>query len=402
MQHIELYKIILESKVYHERYIKIHPEILKDGFKDVIEHDINKMSFNNLQEVYDYLLGNDLLKFKICEICGNENKFKNFRSGYTTGCCKNCMYKLIRKNANATYNKESYERNKLIYEKYNLLIDKIKYDYSLVNKDNLNEIYDFFVSDKYYIMFTQLKNNKQFKTKYDIEFNFTFNTRKELYDNLKGEQFCYICGKPAKFISFSEGYLLSCGNKECVYKAVSIRQQGENNTCHRMSEETKLRVASLVSAAIKKNIANGRFTPCVTNSWCHSKTPVKITRNNEEIIVNLRSSWEAFFQIKNPHLLYEKLRIPYKINGNFRSYILDFVDPINNIIYEIKPYALHDTKVNKLKFKAAEEWAKENNFKFIIIDNLWFIENYDTNLIKGQPSEDRLLRLLKQFLKNEN
>jgi len=127
---------------------------------------------------------------------------------------------------------------------------------------------------------------------------------------------------------------------------------------------------------------------------CNYTVPVSKT-----ITINLRSSWEAFFQIKNPNLFFEKLRIPYKINDVVKSYILDFVDEKNNIIYEIKPYALHDTKVNMLKFNAAKKWANENNFKFVIIDNSWFYKNYDPSILIGQPSEERIKKLLKQFFK---
>ena len=174
---------------------------------------------------------------------------------------------------------------------------------------------------------------------------------------------------------------------------------GDKNSYHKMSDESKKISAGKISQKMLSNIASGKFTPCVTNSWARSMTPVTIQRNNKTITINLRSSWEAFFQIKNPNLFFEKLRIPYKINDVVKSYILDFVDEKNNIIYEIKPYALHDTKVNMLKFNAAKKWANENNFKFVIIDNSWFYKNYDPSILIGQPSEERIKKLLKQFFK---
>lgn len=52
-----------------------------------------------------------------------------------------------------------------------------------------------------------------------------------------------------------------------------------------------------------------------------------------------------------------------------------------------------------LKFNAAKKWANENNFKFVIIDNSWFYKNYDPSILIGQPSEERIKKLLKQFFK---
>jgi hypothetical protein len=54
-----------------------------------------------------------------------------------------------------------------------------------------------------------------------------------------------------------------------------------------------------------------------------------------------------------------------------------------------------------IKFKAALDWCETNQYTFNIISNEWFTSNYDESLLKGQPDENKIKRLLKQF-RNEN
>lgn len=214
--------------------------------------------------------------------------------------------------------------------------------------------------------------------------------------NDKGK-FCK-CGKINFFIRFSEGYRKNC-SKKCLYKWRSDNMIGENNNIHKASEETLKAMGRKTSIRIKKSIENGTFTPCVTNSWAKSRCIVNINRKNTKIQIKCRSSWEAYFQIKNPNFLYEKIRIPYFIDGNFRNYIVDFVDLENKTIFEIKPSALEDSQINLIKFKAAKDWSILNNYKFEIVNTQWFIDNYNENLLVDQPDEIKIKRLLKQFAK---
>ncbi len=48
-------------------------------------------------------------------------------------------------------------------------------------------------------------------------------------------------------------------------KATSKRQKGKNNSCHKMSEETKRAANLKISKKMKKNIQEGLFTPCIKN-----------------------------------------------------------------------------------------------------------------------------------------
>lgn len=102
---------------------------------------------------------------------------------------------------------------------------------------------------------------------------------------------------------------------------------------------------------------NGKFTPNVTNSWCHSRRKVIL----EDRTVNVRSLWEEKFLLMNPTFSYEITRIPYVDSfGKSRVYIVDFTDSDGNL-YEIKP----SSKVGESseKILAARTFCEKNNLK---------------------------------------
>lgn len=49
-------------------------------------------------------------------------------------------------------------------------------------------------------------------------------------NNLTEEKKCVICGKPTRFINFSQGYLRTC-SKECFKKRTSISSTGRSHVC---------------------------------------------------------------------------------------------------------------------------------------------------------------------------
>lgn len=217
----------------------------------------------------------------------------------------------------------------------------------------------------------------------------------DLYLYLLGESKKYCeCGKSNKFRRFSEGYSKFCSSL-CLFNWRSNKMQGANNAWYKTSEETKKSIAKKVSVKIKSRILDGSFTPAVTNSWARSRCKVKINRNGKNIIVLCRSSWEAYFQLLNPNLIYERIRIPYQYGDLIRNYIVDFVDLDNNILYEIKPESNKELKINKLKIEAALAWSINNRYEYKIISNDWFIKHYDETILLGQ--DKKLKRLLKQF-----
>lgn len=176
----------------------------------------------------------------------------------------------------------------------------------------------------------------------------------------------------------------------------SNQMLGLKNCYHKLTRTQQINLHKQHSESMKIAIHEGRFTPTITNSWAKSRRQVLING----IIKKVRSSWEAYFYICNPNLEYEALRIPYQYNGKFHVYILDFVDLINRIIYEIKPSCLKTSNLNLVKELAARDWAKLNNFSYKNISNDWFIENYNPSLLIGQPDLAEIERLLKQFNKS--
>jgi len=118
---------------------------------------------------------------------------------------------------------------------------------------------------------------------------------------------------------------------------------------------------------MKTKIANGEWTPCITNSYSKSRCYVNG--------VALRSSWEALFFMINPSLMYEKTRIPYSYNGVSHTYIIDFEDEIGKILYEIKPKSEMSDEVVKVKEKFAKQWCETHGYEYVFIDDDWFYEN---------------------------
>jgi len=89
-----------------------------------------------------------------------------------------------------------------------------------------------------------------------------------------------------------------------------------------------------ISSIMKQKIADGLFTPKITNSFTHWDAIID-TGND---IKKFRSSWEACIWFSNQHWEYEKIRIQYiGEDSKPHTYIVDFFDPVNNILYEIKP-----------------------------------------------------------------
>lgn len=187
-------------------------------------------------------------------------------------------------------------------------------------------------------------------------------------------------------------------NDFCSYECSCLsfsRSQILNNTSKRMTEETKQSMREKLSHIVREKIKDGKFTPCVTNSWARSKTNVLIKGK----IYKVRSSWEAFFYVLNPNLIYESLRIPYfdPDKGIHRNYIVDFLDLDGKKLYEIKPNNLVDSSVHKKE--ATMKWCSENKFEFIYITEDWIRKNYDRNLILDQPDFLKISRLIEKSLK---
>ena len=272
-----------------------------------------------------------------------------------------------------------------------------------------NEIFDIiFVKNKMKIFNRKNKEErlKDFLIKNDIKLNGfkeELNIRNLIIflKNIKTKCILEGCNNERPFIRYRSGKECEYGfsfycSKECVNKSRSLRQKGDKNSCHKMTEETFNSMRNKNSIIMKEKIKNGTFTPNITNSWSRSKISLLI--NNKE--VNYRSSWEAFFHLCNTDLEYEKLRIEYEHGGNKHNYIVDFVDNINKIVYEIKPDRCRTIKLVVVKELVLKNWAELNYYKHIIIGNEWFKTNFSKNihLLKEQNTKEEIIRKLRQFI----
>jgi hypothetical protein len=202
-------------------------------------------------------------------------------------------------------------------------------------------------------------------------------------------------------VSKKYGIYKFCENSECNYKSISERQTGENNTCHRMTEETFNAMCIKNSIKMKLNIKEGRFIPNITNSWAKSRCEISFMRDDKIVNMKTRSTWEAYFQLFNTNLVYEKVVIPYLYKEIEYNYIVDFVDYKNKILYEIKPLSNKDNEIVKIKTKYGRRWCKLNGYKYILITDKWFMKNYNEDLVIGQPDDVKIIKNLRKF-KNEN
>jgi hypothetical protein len=281
------------------------------------------------------------------------------------------------------------EKNK-IYDFISSIKDR--FIYKKLDIDKLSSLNRIFLELEYDLKFDKIKSCFEFLTEHwdkKCKSENCLNKRKitSLFPNR--EDFNLVRKK--------YGIYKFCDDPRCNYKSISDRQLGENNTSHRMSSETFKSMCDKNSIKMKANIRDGKFIPNVTNSWAKSRCEIEFYRGNEFIKTKTRSTWEAYFQLFNVDLIYEKVIIPYKYKGVHHNYIVDFVDTENKILYEIKPLSNIDDDKVRVKIRYARKWCKLTNYKFVLITDKWFIRNYNETIVNGQPSEDKIVKNLKQF-----
>ena len=135
--------------------------------------------------------------------------------------------------------------------------------------------------------------------------------------------------------------------------------------------QTHIEVGTKLSLIMKTKIMEGKFTPNITNSWTRKNIELDI----DGVKIKFRSSWDAAYAVLNLTHQYEKIRIPYEIDGVIKTYIVDFADFENNILYEIKPSSMIKSSMCQKKMEAAKKWAYENNWVYKFITDEWFINN---------------------------
>lgn len=367
---------ILENKEFYNSVTFPFKDIYKDRvIKNIKQFKL--LSYSSLK----------VLDFESkCPICGGviiNNKFLN------VGRNKCLNWKCVSFN--------SFFRRKLIDEDFIKYKNDIDYNtIKLCKKNNVDLEFVKELKDKGLQRKAALKNIIKYE-------NYT------LFRNQSKDKFSFIRNN-----IITEDMLNTCSvcNKEYIKydkivenNVLKTIKYGAEYTCSRKCYNDILKQGKFVtldgrkkqSNTIKNKIAKGEFTPCITNSW----TKTRIYYNN----MKFRSSWELLFylimtKIHNIKLEYEKIRIKYKDeNNNFRNYIVDFYDETNKTLYEIKPLGELTTKNAKLKIKYAIKYSNENNITFKVIDDNWFKENYNDEILKFIPEEERLkyTKLWKQF-----
>ena len=319
------------------------------------------------RELYNYIYGTT----GVCDVCGKRLDFYSLLNGYNE-CIDNNLH---------LYEKYKNASKEIIYEEY------VK---PLV-----------FNNKRWCVLNKKLKDDYLLNKLYDLS---NLNNVEELYrffnESVNCE--CEICGKKTKFNGmFSDRPYNQFCSKKCRNEWWS-RKQIDDNTSHRSDEETLSNARKKQSDTIKQKISDGEFTPNVTNSWCHSKIQVIFKNLNGELITrNVRSSWEAMFQLMNPSYEYETLRVEYiNTKGEKCNYIVDFIDRVNKVVYEIKPKSNTSTAINTLKRNALLKWCDNNNYTYSEITEEYFIENeFRNSLMKLMDDEyyDKMMALISKY-----
>lgn len=149
----------------------------------------------------------------------------------------------------------------------------------------------------------------------------------------------------------------------------------------------KLKQRAFQSETMKRKIADGSFTPNITNSWTNWEAIIEI---EDGTIKKFRSSWEACFWFCNQHLQFENIRVPC----NNRCYIIDFYDDVQNIIYELKPKSRYNIEIDKMT--ALINYCAENSITFKWINEHNILEYIrEKDFSKNESAKKQYDKLLK-------
>lgn len=329
----EIYKILfVNNKLQKQALNKLwyQQKNILDIYHKIFSDTFFLDKFNPTLRERIFYIQNNLKEIQLCTFC-NKNKLNFFNNTIKLSkCCNNkeCKSKLKSKNTKLMFNNftlEQYQtRSKKISEK-----NKGK----IFSKEHIEKIKQ-----------TRLKNN----------FKQSLETKQKRIETRKNN------GKPwhtkETLLKISHSNKITHSSKEFQEKNKESRQKG----------------SAKISKTMKQKIADGLFTPPITNTWTKWRAYINLNNN----IIKFRSNWEALFFLHNTKLKFEKTRIKYFINNDEKIYITDFTDDINKIIYEIKPLSTQNNELNKIKTQAALDWCNKNNYKYIIIDENWFKNNH--------------------------
>lgn len=170
----------------------------------------------------------------------------------------------------------------------------------------------------------------------------------KLYVIKNGIPTCKVCGTHLTKLGRGTYPNSACSDK-CLRSIRSSNMKGTNNSCHKMTAETKSAAHAKQSITMKKLILENKFTP-TTNNYKIFGT-LKFNINGKSL--NFRSLWEIIYYFLNiDSIEFESIRIPYfdKSEKSNRIYISDFFDRESNTIIEVKPtkyqYTLDNGKID--------------------------------------------------------
>ena len=211
-----------------------------------------------------------------------------------------------------------------------------------------------------------LEKNNLLEFSYMIDGQGTKNIKKNLLVFAYGIPICKCCKKEHRRVcgfGWKNGWALTC-SEECRQMLSSVRQMGENNTSHKISQEDKKLSHMKQSNTMRNKILDGSFTPNSQNYLTHKMIGFLWDGKMRKV----RSLWEMIYWIKNPNLQYESVRIKYfdtKSNRE-RVYITDFHDAITNTIIEVKPKKYQPTLTDKRIAVVAA------GYNYLVVDEDYF------------------------------
>lgn len=331
---------------------------LKNKKESILNEILTSTSFLNehnptLRERIFYIQKN-ITATQLCPHCKkNKLKFKSNLLSFTTSCQDVACKKIVQSNAtvkiHSNFTKEEKEERA-----------------KKISKANSGSFVERYGSEKAAAVKNKIKLANTGKIQSDITKEKRINSRKN-----NGKEWHSQTVKD----KISKSNIISHNSVEFKLKRNEIYKKSR----------------SKLSAIMKNKILLGEFTPCITNSWTKWKSFVNIKNG----IKKFRSNWEAVFWVLNNELEYEKIRIPYKIDGESKVYITDFYDNLNKIVYEIKPKSLAESRKNIIKSKFGTEWCEKNGMKYVIISDDWFFKNAKNINYTEQP---QLKKSMQKFL----
>ena len=102
-------------------------------------------------------------------------------------------------------------------------------------------------------------------------------------------------------------------------------------------------------------------------------------------------------------IIYENIIIQYNDNNN---YYVDFNDPVNKILYEVKPNKYFSDKKVLDKAQAAFKYATDHNMKYMMISEYWFYTTLYKDIeflqylesVHIEGNRDTVLKTAKKFI----